>query len=44
MQGFKSESVIDNSLKNDLDNFEEFGIREREFSEIFKYQPIYTLP
>ena len=30
-----------NSLKSDLANFEEFGIKEKEFSELFKYEPIY---
>jgi hypothetical protein len=30
-------------LKVDLENFEEFGIKEQEFSELFKYEPIYTL-
>jgi hypothetical protein len=31
------------SLKVDLANFEEFGIKEQEFSEIFKSEPIYTV-
>ena len=30
-------------MKVDLANFEEFGIKEKEFSEVFKYEPIYTL-
>ncbi len=30
-------------LKADLENFEEFGIKEKEFTEFFKYEPIYTL-
>ena len=30
-------------LKVDLENFEEYGIKEQEFSELFKYEPIYTL-
>ena len=30
-------------MKNSLVNFEEFGIKEKEFSEIFKYDPVYTL-
>jgi hypothetical protein len=30
-------------LKVDLENFEDFGIKEQEFSELFKYEPIYTL-
>ena len=32
-----------NSLKNDLANFEEFGIKEKEFSELLNYEPVYTL-
>ena len=32
------------SLKVELGNFEKYGIKEREFSELFKYEPIYTLP
>ena len=31
------------SLKNDLANFEEFGIKEQEFSQIFKTKPLYTI-
>ena len=38
-----SESQKINSLKVDLANFEEFGIKEQEFSEIFKHKPVYTL-
>ena len=38
-----SESQKINSLKVDLANFEEFGIKEQEFSEIFKNEPVYTL-
>ncbi len=30
-------------MKVDLENFEDFGIKEQEFSELFKYEPIYTL-
>ena len=30
-------------MKDDLANFEEFGIKEQEFSKIFKTDPIYTL-
>ena len=30
-------------MKVDLANFEEFGIKEQEFSEIFKFEPVYTL-
>ena len=30
-------------MKVDLENFEEFGIKEQEFSELFKSEPIYTL-
>ena len=26
-----------------MSNFEEFGIKEQEFSELFKYEPVYTL-
>jgi hypothetical protein len=32
-----------NAWKNDLANFEDFGIKEQEFSQLFKYEPIYTL-
>ena len=32
-----------NSFKLELVNFEENGIKEQEFSQIFKYEPIYTL-
>ena len=32
-----------NAWKVDLANFEEFGIKEQEFSELFKYEPIYNL-
>ena len=35
------EQVI--SLKVDLANFEEDGIKEQEFSQLFKYEPIYTV-
>ena len=31
------------SLKLDLTKFEEFGIKEDEFIEIFKSYPIYTI-
>ena len=31
------------NLKRDLENFEEFGIKEQEFSELFKYESIYTI-
>ncbi len=30
-------------MKIDLENFEEFGIKEQKFSELFKYEPIYNL-
>ncbi len=30
-------------MKVDLENFEDFGIKEQEFSELFKSEPIYTL-
>ena len=30
-------------MKVHLENFEEFGIKEQEFSELFKYEPIYNL-
>ena len=47
MQKFNSPSELAiqkvNSLKVDLANFEEFGIKEQEFSQIFKFEPIYTL-
>jgi len=26
-----------------LSNIEDFGVKEKEFSEIIKYEPIYTL-
>ena len=32
-----------NSLKVDLANLEEFGIKEEEFSQIFKTKPVFTL-
>jgi hypothetical protein len=31
------------SLKLDLANIEEFGIKEKEFTQIVKCEPIYTL-
>ena len=37
----KSQRV--NSLKGDLANFEELGIKDEQFTQIFKYDPIYTL-
>ena len=30
-------------MKDDLTNLEEFGIKEQEFSELCKSEPIYTL-
>ena len=30
-------------MKVELENFEDFGIKEQEFSELFKYEPIYNL-
>ena len=30
-------------MKDDIAYFEEFGIREKEFSEIIKYEPVYTI-
>jgi hypothetical protein len=30
-------------LKVDLENLEEFGIKEQEFFELFKYEPTYNL-
>ena len=30
-------------MKYSLENIEEFGIKEQEFSEILKFEPIYTL-
>ena len=36
-----SEEAI--SLKDDLTKFEEFGIKEQEFSKLLKSSPIYTL-
>ena len=31
-------------MKVDLETYEDNGIKEQEFSELFKYEPIYTLP
>ncbi len=30
-------------MKVDLKNFEEYGIKEQEFSKLFKSEPVYTL-
>ena len=32
-----------NAWKVDLANFEEFGIKEEEFSKLFNYEPIYNI-
>ena len=37
------ETLENNYFKADLANFEEFGIQEEKFIQLFKSFPIYTL-
>jgi hypothetical protein len=36
-----SEKIV--SLKNEFKTLEEFGIKEKEFQELFQFEPVYSL-